>query len=169
MRRGMEPKLAAKDAISRIARKFPDFVGAVFAIDRNGVHAGACYGWTFQYSVRSPDMDDVKVFTVHPDSLLWWMISRKFLLFIFYHVSALIPACLQVIYLKKKKKRNWYMIEEFSSGWAWRSSWMIEQFFSNVEGFLDIHFNFDSMILITVFLTHKRTKSSATWHLKVIN
>ncbi|GLT40235.1 hypothetical protein SLA2020_143850 [Shorea laevis] len=66
MRQGMEPKLAAKDAIARIARKFPDFVGAVFAINKDGVHAGACHGWTFQYSVRSPEMDDVKVFTVHP-------------------------------------------------------------------------------------------------------
>lgn len=62
----MEPILAAKDAISRIARKFPDFVGAVVAINKNGVHAGACYGWTFQYSVRSPGMEDVEVFTVQP-------------------------------------------------------------------------------------------------------
>lgn len=66
MRLGMEPKLAAKDAISRIARKFPGFVGAVFAINKKGVHAGACHGWTFQYSVRSPEMDDVKVYTVLP-------------------------------------------------------------------------------------------------------
>ncbi|XP_075664064.1 putative isoaspartyl peptidase/L-asparaginase 3 isoform X1 [Castanea sativa] len=66
MRLGMEPKTAAKDAISRIARKFPDFVGAVFAINKNGVHAGACHGWTFQYSVRSPEMNDVEVFTVQP-------------------------------------------------------------------------------------------------------
>ncbi|XWS60124.1 hypothetical protein CRYUN_Cryun07bG0007400 [Craigia yunnanensis] len=56
-----KPKLAAKDAISRIARKF---MGAVVAINKNGVHAGACHGWTFQYSVRNSDMDDVKVFTV---------------------------------------------------------------------------------------------------------
>lgn len=66
MRRGMEPELAAKDAISRIARKFPDFVGAVVAINKNGEHAGACHGWTFKYSVRSPEMEDVKVFTVLP-------------------------------------------------------------------------------------------------------
>ncbi|XP_022771631.1 probable isoaspartyl peptidase/L-asparaginase 3 isoform X3 [Durio zibethinus] len=66
MRQGMEPKLAAKDAIARIARKYPDFMGAVFAISKNGVHAGACHGWTFQYSVRSPDTDDVKVFMVLP-------------------------------------------------------------------------------------------------------
>lgn len=66
MRLGMEPRLAAKDAISRIARKFPDFVGGVFAVDKKGVHAGACHGWTFQYSVRSPDTEDVEVFTVLP-------------------------------------------------------------------------------------------------------
>lgn len=62
----MEPKLAAKDAISRITRKYPDFIGAVFAVNKDGVHAGACHGWTFQYSVRSPGMDDVEVFAVLP-------------------------------------------------------------------------------------------------------
>ncbi|KAL3524131.1 hypothetical protein ACH5RR_016965 [Cinchona calisaya] len=66
MRLGMQPKLAAEDAISRITRKFPNFIGAVFAINKDGVHAGACHGWTFQYSVRSPGMDDVEVFTVLP-------------------------------------------------------------------------------------------------------
>ncbi|XP_042055724.1 probable isoaspartyl peptidase/L-asparaginase 3 [Salvia splendens] len=66
MRLGMEPKLAAEDAIARIARKYPDFVGGVFAVDNNGIHAGACHGWTFQYSVRSPDMADVVVYTVNP-------------------------------------------------------------------------------------------------------
>ncbi|KAJ0042678.1 hypothetical protein Pint_18055 [Pistacia integerrima] len=66
MRLGMEPKLAAKDAISRIARKFPDFVGAVVAVNKNGVHAGACHGWTFQYSVRTLELEDVEVFTVLP-------------------------------------------------------------------------------------------------------
>ncbi|XP_073143630.1 probable isoaspartyl peptidase/L-asparaginase 3 isoform X2 [Henckelia pumila] len=66
MRLGMEPKLAAQDAIARIASKYPDFVGAVFAVNKSGAHAGACHGWTFQYSVRSPDMDDVVVYTVIP-------------------------------------------------------------------------------------------------------
>ncbi|XP_057475735.1 probable isoaspartyl peptidase/L-asparaginase 3 isoform X1 [Actinidia eriantha] len=66
MRLGMEPELAAKDAILRIARKYPNFVGAIFAVNKHGVHAGACHGWTFQYSVRSPEMDDVEVFTVLP-------------------------------------------------------------------------------------------------------
>jgi len=62
----MEPKLAAKDAMARIARKFPDFLGAVVALNKKGEHAGACHGWTFQYSVRSPAMKDVEVFTVLP-------------------------------------------------------------------------------------------------------
>ncbi|KAL8167554.1 hypothetical protein V2J09_009053 [Rumex salicifolius] len=66
MRAGMHPKLAAEDAMSRIARKFPKFVGAVFAVNKEGVHAGACHGWTFQYSVRTPQMDDVQVYTVSP-------------------------------------------------------------------------------------------------------
>ncbi|WCJ36445.1 small G protein family protein / RhoGAP family protein [Euphorbia peplus] len=68
MRLGMEPKDAAKDAIKRIARKFPNFVGAVFAVNKKGVHAGACHGWIFQYSVMSPQMKDVQVFTVLPSS-----------------------------------------------------------------------------------------------------
>ncbi|XP_042504470.1 probable isoaspartyl peptidase/L-asparaginase 3 [Macadamia integrifolia] len=66
MRLGKKPKLAAKDAMSRFAKKYPDFVGAVFAVDKNGLHAGACHGWTFQYSVTSPDMEYVQVFTVLP-------------------------------------------------------------------------------------------------------
>ncbi|XP_065871670.1 probable isoaspartyl peptidase/L-asparaginase 3 isoform X2 [Euphorbia lathyris] len=68
MRLGMEPKEAAKDAIKRIARKYPDFVGAVFAVNKKGVHGGACHGWTFQYSVKSPQMKDVQVFTVSPSN-----------------------------------------------------------------------------------------------------
>lgn len=66
MRQGMEPRDAAMDAISRIARKYPDFIGAVFAMNKKGVHAGACHGWTFQYSVRNFSMQDVEVITVTP-------------------------------------------------------------------------------------------------------
>ncbi|GBG91068.1 hypothetical protein CBR_g51802 [Chara braunii] len=66
MRRGMEPKAAAEDAIARIRRKYPKFVGAIFAVDRKGRHAGACHGWTFTYLVRSAAKDDVQLFTVSP-------------------------------------------------------------------------------------------------------
>ena len=41
MRLGMERKLAAKDAIARIARKYPDFLGAIVALNKKGEHAGA--------------------------------------------------------------------------------------------------------------------------------
>ena len=66
MRQGMDPRDAAKDAISRIAHKYPDFIGAVFAVNKEGEHAGACHGWTFQYSVRNSSMQDVEVITVYP-------------------------------------------------------------------------------------------------------
>lgn len=66
MRQGMDPRDAATDAISRIARKYPNFIGAVFAVNKEGVHAGACHGWTFQYSVRNSSMQDVEVITVYP-------------------------------------------------------------------------------------------------------
>ncbi|KAG6548502.1 hypothetical protein Mapa_009990 [Marchantia paleacea] len=68
MRLGRSPKHAAKDAIARIKRKFPLFVGAVFAIDRHGVHAGACNGWTFQYAVQGHGMEDVEIHTISPHS-----------------------------------------------------------------------------------------------------
>ncbi|EFJ20350.1 hypothetical protein SELMODRAFT_108968, partial [Selaginella moellendorffii] len=66
MRRGMTPQQAADDAIARIRRKYPDFVGALFAINRQLEHAGACHGWTFRYSVWSKGMDVVEVITVLP-------------------------------------------------------------------------------------------------------
>eukprot|EP01018_Ginkgo_biloba_P017932 Gb_39057 [translate_table: standard] len=69
MRQGMAPKHAAFDAISRIKRKYPNFVGAVFAVNMQGIHAGACHGWTFQYSVRNSDMEDVELYTVFPDNI----------------------------------------------------------------------------------------------------
>ncbi|KAI5076929.1 hypothetical protein GOP47_0008994 [Adiantum capillus-veneris] len=66
MRLGLSPGEAAENAISRIRRKYPAFIGAIFALNMLGEHGGACHGWTFQYSVRTADMDDVSVFTVNP-------------------------------------------------------------------------------------------------------
>ncbi|CAA6657073.1 unnamed protein product [Spirodela intermedia] len=63
---GRNPEHAASNAMSRIARKYPNFVGAVFAVNNKGAHGGACHGWTFQYSVRAIGMHDVEVFTVKP-------------------------------------------------------------------------------------------------------
>ncbi|XP_073387937.1 probable isoaspartyl peptidase/L-asparaginase 3 isoform X3 [Physcomitrium patens] len=69
MRQGMTPEEAAKDSIARIRRKFPAFIGAVFAMNKYGVHAGACHGWIFQYTVQDSAMADAVVFTVKPDVL----------------------------------------------------------------------------------------------------
>lgn len=51
--RRMEPKLVTADAVSLTSRQFPNFIGAVLTLNEEGVHAGACYGWTLQYSART--------------------------------------------------------------------------------------------------------------------
>eukprot|EP00249_Psilotum_nudum_P002483 c15551_g1_i2 orf=308-1249(-) len=66
MRQGRSPTEATEDAILRIKRKYPHFVGALVAVNSDGAHGAACHGWTFQYSVRNLDMADVEVFTIHP-------------------------------------------------------------------------------------------------------
>ncbi|KAH7444265.1 hypothetical protein KP509_02G071500 [Ceratopteris richardii] len=66
MRLGMSPVEAAENAISRIKRKYPAFIGAIVALNMKGEHGGACHGWTFQYSVQTTGMEDVNIFTVYP-------------------------------------------------------------------------------------------------------
>ena len=53
MRQGMSPKHAAEDAIQRIARHYPTYIGAVVAVDHRGRHGAAAHGWNFEYTVRS--------------------------------------------------------------------------------------------------------------------
>eukprot|EP00898_Chlorokybus_atmophyticus_P008503 jgi/Chlat1/8654/Chrsp87S00663 len=59
MRLGLSPLLASQDALRRIRRRFPLFVGAVFALHRSGEHAGAAVGWTFGYTVVSGETGGV--------------------------------------------------------------------------------------------------------------
>ena len=66
MRLGMTPQQAAEDAILRIASVAPHFTGAVFALRADGKHAGACYNWVFQYTVRAEGDVKARVFTVQP-------------------------------------------------------------------------------------------------------
>jgi len=61
MRRGMSVTAAAEDAIRRIAKRYPKYVGAVVAVDMAGRVGAACHGWTFKYSVRDATMDNVQV------------------------------------------------------------------------------------------------------------
>lgn len=52
MRRGSTPEEASSTAISRIAKYYPDFSGAVIAVNKNGDYATACNGMTsFPYIV----------------------------------------------------------------------------------------------------------------------
>ena len=66
MRLGMSPQAAAEDAIQRIAAVAPHFTGAVFALRADGKHAGACWNWVFQYTVRAEGDAKARVFTVQP-------------------------------------------------------------------------------------------------------
>lgn len=68
MRQGASPQKAADDAIRRIVKYYPNYVGALFAIGKAGNHAGACHGWTFQYSIRNSSLPAPHIFTVHPIS-----------------------------------------------------------------------------------------------------
>ena len=53
LRRGMAPSEAAEDAVRRIARRVPSYVGAVVAVGKDGRHGAAAHGWTFVYSFAS--------------------------------------------------------------------------------------------------------------------
>lgn len=66
MRQGASPKQAAEGAVQRIARHYPQYVGAVFAVDRAGNHAGASHGWIFQYAYQSPNVKEPQIVTVQP-------------------------------------------------------------------------------------------------------
>ena len=69
MRRGMSPPEAAKHAVRRIAQKFPEYIGAVVAVDKSGQHAGACHGWSFTYAVRTADILAVQLFNVESEQM----------------------------------------------------------------------------------------------------
>lgn len=66
MRLGGSPKRAAEDAIKRILRFYPSYVGAVVAINAAGHHAAAAAGWKFQYSARDSSMDATTTYDVTP-------------------------------------------------------------------------------------------------------
>lgn len=77
MRQGVSPKLAAENAIQRIAKYYPHYVGALFAVDRAGNHAGASHGWIFQYAFQTRGMQEPKIVTVQPISVLRRQATKK--------------------------------------------------------------------------------------------
>ena len=66
MRQGSKPLRAAEDAVKRILKYHPSYVGALVAVAASGKHAGAAAGWDFEYAVRSPASDKVEVVRVTP-------------------------------------------------------------------------------------------------------
>jgi N4-(beta-N-acetylglucosaminyl)-L-asparaginase len=63
MRQGMSPKAATAKIIARIAKYFPNFVGGIIAINKDGEFGAAAYGWTMTYSVANAT--GVYVFSAH--------------------------------------------------------------------------------------------------------
>lgn len=55
MRRGVDPRTASVDALHRIVRHHPQFVGGLIAVSIDGTYGAACHGIpTFPYSVAKP-------------------------------------------------------------------------------------------------------------------
>ncbi|XP_060554336.1 N(4)-(Beta-N-acetylglucosaminyl)-L-asparaginase-like [Ruditapes philippinarum] len=65
MKTGVSPCIATSEAIRSILRFYPDFVGAVVAVNKKGEHGAACHGIPkFPYSIRSTDYSEVTVLDV---------------------------------------------------------------------------------------------------------
>eukprot|EP00095_Tigriopus_kingsejongensis_P011866 maker-scaffold180_size281610-snap-gene-0.33 protein:Tk11866 transcript:maker-scaffold180_size281610-snap-gene-0.33-mRNA-1 annotation:"n -(beta-n-acetylglucosaminyl)-l-asparaginase" len=65
MRSGLSPQLAAQEAIDRITRRYPDFIGAVVALKKSGEFGAACHGIAeFPFSVANQELGGAKLLTV---------------------------------------------------------------------------------------------------------
>lgn len=62
MRRGKNPREAAKIAIGRIVQKYPKFFGGVIAVNVKGEYSAACNGMqAFPFSVVNNELQNVTV------------------------------------------------------------------------------------------------------------
>jgi len=68
MRNGMSPKDATEEAMQRIRRKHPIFLGSLVALNTAGEYGGASNGWPFYFAVRTANMSQVEVIEVLPPS-----------------------------------------------------------------------------------------------------
>ena len=66
LRQGMDPVEAAKDAVRRIVRRYPEAMTGIIVVDREGNHGGAATGWEFTYAFRGGGMSETEVVTVQP-------------------------------------------------------------------------------------------------------
>ncbi|CAF0705781.1 unnamed protein product [Brachionus calyciflorus] len=65
MRNGMSPSKACENALERIIKKYPKFMGAIIAMDKDGNHGAACHGIdVFNYSYRSNKENRVQINSV---------------------------------------------------------------------------------------------------------
>jgi Asparaginase. len=65
MRRGSSPSYAGEVAIKRIISYYPNFVGAIVVLKRDGEYGAACHGLqSFQFSVCNSQLRQVTVQTV---------------------------------------------------------------------------------------------------------
>ncbi len=79
MRQGASPQQAAENAIQRIVRHYPHYVGAVFAVDKAGKHAGACHGWSFQYAYQNRSVKEPQFVTVQPITALKEQPNKRYM------------------------------------------------------------------------------------------
>ena len=68
LRRGFFPKDAAEDAVRRILKYYPSYVGAVLAVNATGHHAAAASNWKFTYAYQDNEHKDVQLVEVEPIS-----------------------------------------------------------------------------------------------------
>lgn len=66
LRLGRSPAKASHEAVRRIMKFYPSYVGAVIAVDANGKHAAAAAGWIFEYAARSSSSNSTQIFKVQP-------------------------------------------------------------------------------------------------------
>lgn len=66
MRQGLAPAVAARGAVERIVDFYPDFEGAVVAVNKEGIVGAACYGLKqpFPFSVGNAQIGGVKEMSV---------------------------------------------------------------------------------------------------------
>lgn len=65
MRNGMSPSEASEDALRRIVKKYPKFMGAIVAVDKSGQHGAACHGLDeFKFSYGSRKSNGIVVETI---------------------------------------------------------------------------------------------------------
>lgn len=71
MRRGSSPKSAARTAILRIVKYYPEFFGAVIAVNTDGVYGAACNGMeSFPFIIANDEFGEATLKTYNCNNTL---------------------------------------------------------------------------------------------------